>query len=242
MSGPPPTAAATTRDPRVLVIEDDDAARRAMAQGLHEAGCEVLEAADGLAGLAAATRLGPDIVLLDLRLPKLDGQHVLQRLRHVSAVPVIVVSAKRTEEDRIAALDLGADDYLVKPFGIRELLARIRAVLRRTTHDATAPVTIGDLAIDFPSRTALRAGARILLTAQEFAALACLVQHRGQLVTRELLEEAVHPHRHPPTDAAAMDHVPPVSNIVDVIVLRLRKKLGHDLITTRRGLGFMIDG
>jgi two-component system OmpR family response regulator len=242
MPGSTTIPATPAPDPRVLVIEDDDAARRALALGLHEAGCEVLEAADGLAGLAAATQLGPDIVLLDLRLPKLDGQHVLQRLRQVTAVPVIVVSAKRTEEDRIAALDLGADDYLVKPFGIRELLARIRAVLRRTTADANAPVTIGDLAIDFPSCTALRAGERILLTAQEFAALACLVQHRGQLVTRELLEEAVHPQRHPPTDAAATDHVPSVSNIVDVIVLRLRKKLGHDLITTRRGLGFMIDG
>ena len=241
MTGSGTTAPPPSPGPRVLVIEDDDATRRAMAQGLGEAGCEVLEAADGLAGLAAATMLAPDIVLLDLRLPKLDGQHVLERLRQTTAVPVIVVSAKREEEDRVTALNLGADDYLVKPFGIRELLARIRAVLRRSTRDVLTAVTIGDLTVDFPSRTAVRAGERILLTAQEFAALACLVERRGQLVTRELLEEALHPHRQTMVDTA-MDHALPVSNIVDVIVLRLRKKLGHDLITTRRGLGFMIDG
>lgn len=223
------------RSPRILVIDDEEAARRAVAAGVREAGYEVAEAADGQAGLEAAVRGGPDLVVLDLRLPGLDGERVLERLRQVSSVPVIVVSAKREEDDRIAALDLGADDYLVKPFTIRELLARIRAVLRRTEGESIESVSIGDVTIDVPARTASLGGARVPLTAQEFAVLECLVRHRGRIVTRAMLEEAMHPGEPvPPPDL--------VTNIVDVIVLRLRKKLGHDLITTRRGQGFIIDG
>lgn len=219
---------------RVLVIDDEEAARRAVAQGLREAGCDVLEAADGVAGLETALHGRPDLVLLDLRLPGMQGEQVLARLRQSSGVPVIVVSAKREEDDRVATLDLGADDYLVKPFTVRELLARIRAVLRRSEGDVTTTVTVGDVTIDFPSHTASRAGGRVPLTAQEFAVLGCLARHRGRIVTRGMLEEAMHPGDPPPADA--------VSNIVDVIVLRLRKKLGHELISTRRGQGFIIDG
>jgi two-component system OmpR family response regulator len=218
---------------RVLVIDDEDAARRAVAQGLRDAGYEVAEAGDGVAGLQAAVDREPDLVLLDLRLPALDGEQVLARLRQSSTVPVIVISAKREEDDRVATLDLGADDYLVKPFTVRELLARIRAVLRRADPEVAA-VTIGEVSIDFPSRTACRAGARVPLTAQEFAVLDCLARHRGRIVTRGMLEETIHPGESLPADL--------VSNVVDVLVLRLRKKLGHDLITTRRGQGFIIDG
>jgi DNA-binding response OmpR family regulator len=153
----------------------------------------------------------------------------------VSAVPVIVVSAKREEDDRVTALDLGADDYLVKPFSVRELLARIRAVLRRSDTETATSVTIGEVTIDFASCSASRGGTRVALTAQEFAALGCLVRRRGRIVTRAMLEAAIHPGEAPPPDDL-------VTNIVDVLVLRLRKKLGHDLITTRRGQGFIIDG
>lgn len=219
---------------RVLVIDDEDAARRAVAAGLRESGLEVLEAADGVAGLEAALAGAVDLVVLDLRLPGLGGEQVLERLRLSSAVPVIVVSAKREEHDRVDALDLGADDYLVKPFPVRELLARIRAVLRRTAGDVLPAVTIGDVTIDFPSQSATRGGRRVPLTAQEFTVLACLTRHRGRIVTRAMLEEAIHPGETPPEDT--------VSNVVDVIVLRLRKKLGHELITTRRGQGFIVDG
>jgi two-component system, OmpR family, response regulator len=225
---------------QVLVIEDELVARRATTQGLREEGFRVMEAADGLAGLELATRETPDVVILDLRLPRLDGEHVLEKLRQSSDVPVIVVSAKRNEEDRIEVLNLGADDYIVKPFSVRELVARIRAVLRRAAGEVTSAVTVGDVTIDFPSRTATRAAARIPLTAQEFAVIACLARRRGRLVSRELLEEVIQRGR--TTDAGPQPGTTTVSNIVDVIVLRLRKKLGQDLITTRRGQGFIIDG
>jgi two-component system OmpR family response regulator len=219
---------------RVLVIDDEDAARRAVAAGLSDAGYDVLEAADGVTGLEQAVRAGVDLVVLDLRLPGLAGEHVLDQLRLTSPVPVIVTSAKREEDDRVAALDLGADDYLVKPFTVRELLARIRAVLRRS-EPQEAVVTIGGVTIDFAGRTATCGGARAPLTAQEFAVLDCLARHRGRIVTRGMLEAIIHPGESPPAPDL-------VTNIVDVLVLRLRKKLGHDLITTRRGQGFIIDG
>lgn len=217
---------------RVLVIDDEDSARRAVAQGLRAAGVEVLEAADGPTGLATALAGGVDLVVLDLRLPGMEGDAVLATLRRSSAVPVIVVSSKRHEDDRVGLLDLGADDYLVKPFTIRELEARIRAVLRRSEGDVTSAATVGDVTLNFLPRTATRRGEPVALTAQEFSLLACLVRHRGRIVSRAMLEEAIHPGEPPPEDA--------VSNVVDVLVLRLRRKLGRELITTRRGQGFII--
>lgn len=219
---------------RVLVIDDEESARRAVVQGLRAAGAEVLEAPEGEAGLAIALGGGVDLVVLDLRLPEMDGETVLATLRRSSAVPVIVVSSKRHEDDRVGVLDLGADDYLVKPFTIRELEARIRAVLRRSEGNVTAATEIGDVTIDFLARTATRGGDPVPLTAQEFALLALLVRHRGRIVSRAMLEEAIHPGESLPDDA--------VSNVVDVLILRLRRKLGRDLITTRRGQGFIIDG
>ncbi len=226
--------AATSPPMRVLVVDDEESARRAVAQGLRAFGWEILEAGDGLSGLEAAIRGTPDVVLLDLRLPGLEGEQVLGRLREVSRVPVIVISAKREEDDRVAALDMGADDYLVKPFTVRELAARIRAVLRRSEGEDPEAVTMGDVGVDFPSRSATRDGVRVPLTAQEFMVLGCLARNRGRIVTRATLEAILHPGEDPPADT--------VSNVIDVIVLRLRKKLGHDLITTRRGQGFIIDG
>lgn len=218
---------------RVLVIDDEDLARRSVANGLHAAGMETIEAADGVSGLERALHDGPDLVLLDLRLPKLEGEEVLERLRRSSAVPVIVISAKREEDDRVAALDRGADDYLVKPFTIRELVARVRAVLRRIEPEP-ATIVLGDVSIDVAARAATRGEARVPLTPQEFAVLECLARHRGRIVSRAMLEAAIHPGEPvPPPDL--------VTNIVDVLVLRLRRKLGADLITTRRGQGFIID-
>lgn len=219
---------------RVLVIDDEEAARWAVAQGLRGAGFAVLEAGDGVAGLQAALHDGPDVVLLDLWLPGLEGERVLERLRHSSAVPVIVISSKREEDDRVSTLDLGADDYMVKPFSVRELIARIRAVLRRREGVVADSVTVGDVTVNRPSCSATRAGTRVPLTAQEFSVLECLLRHRGRIVTRAMLEETIHPGEALPPDM--------VSNVADVLILRLRKKLGHDLITTRRGQGFIIDG
>lgn len=219
--------------PRILVIEDDAASRTALAQCLREELYAVFEAADGLAGLELAGRETPHLVILDLMLPKLDGIHLLEKLRQRSAVPVIVVSARRGENDRVEALNLGADDYLTKPFTVRELLARIRAVLRRSENEVTTVITVGDVEIDLASKTASRDGERIPLTPMEFDVLLYLARRRGKLVPRDLLQKVIHPD--------ASHAVSNVSNVIDVIVLRLRKKLGRDLITTRRGQGFIID-
>ena len=218
---------------RVLVVEDAESSRRTLAEALRHEGCSVLEAGDGVVGLEIAAREPIDLVVLDLVLPRLDGEHMLARLRPGNDVPVIVVSAKRGEDDRVAALDLGADDYLVKPFSVRELVARARAVMRRRT---TVPdvLTIGDVTIDFASKTASRDGEKFVLTAKEFELLVHLARCRGRLVSREELDRAIHP--------GAGDGEAEVSNVVDVLVLRLRRKLGRDLITTRRGQGFIIDG
>ena len=224
---------------RILVVEDGETARRMLVRGLREEGCEVLEAADGVAGLESACRDQPDLVLLDLLLPRLDGEHLLEKLRKTSDVPVIVTSVRASEDDRVEMLNLGADDYVVKPFAIRELLARVRAVLRRRTSAVTTTVTVGDLTVDFAGRSVRLEGEAIALTALEFDVLACLVRHRGRVVSRAEVEAAVAHSRH---DAAAADgDHEPGSNVVDVIVMRLRKKLGRDSIGTRRGQGFIVE-
>ena len=233
-SSPPPAL-----QPRILVVEDDTASRTALAQCLREEQCTVYEAADGVAGLELAGRETPQLVILDLMLPKLDGIHVLEKLRQSSAVPVIVVSARRGENDRVEALNLGADDYLTKPFTVRELLARIRAVLRRSENEVTTLITIGDVAIDTASKTASRNGERIPLTPMEFDVLLYLARRRGKLVPRDLLHKVIHPEN--AQDLRNTSNVSNVSNVIDVFVLRLRKKLGRGLITTRRGQGFIID-
>lgn len=214
---------------RILVVEDDATTRDALAQGLMDAGGRVVAAADGVEALRLATEEAPDMIVLDLMLPLLDGEHVIAHLRNKTSPPIIVVSAKRSEETRVRALDLGADDYLVKPFTLRELTARMRAVLRRSgaAIPATAPL---DLSLDAGALTATRGGTRVPVTAQEFALLELLARERGRIVSREEIEAAIL------TDGRA-----DCSNVVDVVVMRLRKKLGRDLIATRRGQGFMID-
>lgn len=215
---------------RILVIEDDAASRAALAQCLREEQCVVFAAADGVTGLDIALREPLDLVVLDLMLPKLDGIHLLEKLRQQSDVPVIVVSAKRGETDRIEALDLGADDYLTKPFTVRELLARIRAVLRRSERESSAMITVRNVTVDLDAKAASRDGMQIPLTPMEFEVLAFLARRRGKLVPRDQLQKLIHP-----------EEEGDVSNVVDVLLLRLRKKLGRDLITTRRGQGFIID-
>jgi len=215
---------------RILVIEDDAASRAALTQCLREEQCVVFGAGDGATGLDIALREPLDLVVLDLMLPRLDGIHLLEKLRQQSDVPVIVVSAKRGENDRIEALDVGADDYLTKPFTVRELLARIRAVLRRSERETSTVITVGDITIDLDAKTASRDGSRIPLTPMEFEVLVFLARRRGKLVPRDQLQKLIHP-----------DEERDVSNVVDVLLLRLRKKLGRELIATRRGQGFIID-
>jgi len=215
---------------RVLVIEDDSASRSAIAKALRESRHTVFEAADGVAGLEIAATEPLDAVVLDLMLPRMDGIRLLTKLRQTNRVPVIIVSARQTEDDRVEALDLGADDYLTKPFTARELLARLRAVVRRTDPDTASAITLGDVLIDFNAKTVSRSGVRIQLTATEFGMLTVLARHRGEVVPRDVLERAIR-----------QDGSEHVSNVVDVIILRLRRKLGRELITTRRGQGFIIE-
>jgi len=220
--------------PHVLIVEDEANSADMLATVVRGEGFTTAVAGSLREARQHLLMMPAQVVLLDLRLPGLEGEAVLRRLRQTSRVPVIVISAKREEDDRVAALDMGADDYVVKPFTVRELAARIRAVLRRSEGESPDAVTVGEVLVDFPSRTASQAGVRVPLTAQEFVVLGCLVHNRGRLVTRATLDALLHPGENPPADA--------ISNVIDVIVLRLRKKLGHDLITTRRGQGFIIDG
>jgi DNA-binding response OmpR family regulator len=213
---------------RVLLVEDDDAIAEPLAQGLGREGLDVERVATGEAALAA----GPvDLVLLDLGLPDLDGLEVCRQLRARSGVPVIVITARGEELDRVLGLELGADDYVVKPFGFRELMARIRAVTRRTSGAATpATVQVGDLEIDLRARRVTLAGAEVELTRKEFDLLALLAGDPGALRTRqEILEQVWDAHWYGPTKT------------LDVHVAALRKKLGDPgLIETVRGVGFRL--
>jgi two-component system, OmpR family, response regulator PrrA len=177
--------------PHVLVIEDDPLIRKAVLRALEERGYATVSAGTGMSGLEAAMSTGPDLVLMDLGLPDVDGREVLRMLRAVSAVPVVVMTVRDGEAEMVAVLDRGADDYLVKPFGAAQLDARIRAVLRRTT-TAGKPeaLVVGELVIDPASRTVVLAGVVLDLAPREFDLLRYLAERPGQVVTkRELLAE-----------------------------------------------------
>ena len=214
---------------KVLVVEDDDAIAVPLVRGLEREGFEVERAATGAAALEPA---GADLVLLDLGLPDIDGFEVLRRLRQASDVPVIVLTARGDEVDRIVGLELGGDDYVVKPFAFRELLARIRAVLRRhAAAPATDPRTVvGELAVDRRTREVTVAGAEVTLTTKEFDLLAALAEDPGAVVPRARLFEQVWGHAW---------YGP--SKTIDVHVAALRRKLGDPrMIETVRGVGFRL--
>jgi len=216
---------------RLLVIEDEPDLLAAVCQILREEGYAVDEAADGEAGLFKATSWSYDAIVLDLMLPKLDGWQVLQKLRETSRVPVLILTARDGVPDRVKGLDLGADDYLIKPFSLSELLARLRALIRRAAGQARSQITIGDITLDSLARTVHRAGELIPLTAREFALFELFVLHQGQVVSRTQIYE----HLFDENDDS-------LSNLVDVHVSNLRRKLGRDTIVTRRGQGYLLDG
>jgi two-component system, OmpR family, response regulator RegX3 len=213
---------------RVLLVEDDDAIAEPLVAGLTREGLRVERVATGQAALDAPSA---DVVLLDLGLPDLDGLEVCRQLRARSAVPIIVITARGEEVDRVVGLELGADDYLVKPFGFRELLARIRAVNRRAgAASPTGPIRVGDLEIDLRSRRVTMDGAEVDLTRKEFDLLALLATDPGALRTRqEILESVWDAHWYGPTKT------------LDVHVAALRRKLGDPaVIETVRGVGFRL--
>jgi DNA-binding response OmpR family regulator len=218
---------------RILVVEDYAPVRTAVCEGLSENGFAVDAAADGEDGLWFASSNPYDVVILDIMLPKLDGLTLLRRLRaNGSRVAVLLLTAKDTVEDRVSGLDLGADDYLVKPFAFAELLARVRALVRRRYDVTTSLITIDDLEIDTATRLVKRADAQIPLSAREYALLEYLALRAGELVTRTDIWEHLYDFQ---SDAT--------SNVVDVYIGYLRKKLGLPLlIHTRRGQGYVLGG
>lgn len=212
----------------ILLVEDEDAIAAPLAEGLRREGFDVERVATGTAALAAEL---PDLVLLDLRLPDMDGTEVCQRLRARSEVPIIVVTAKGEEVDRVVGLELGADDYVVKPFGFRELLARIRAVLRRTQRGPSSyRLVAGSLEIDVRARRVALAGREVELTPKEFDLLALLASDPGAVVSRE----------HVLREVWKTDWFGPTKT-VDVHVASLRRKLGDPRwIETVRGVGLRL--
>ena len=203
---------------RILLIDDDRPFARALSIGLGAHGFEVIVAHDGTQGIVEASRAHPDAVLLDLGLPGHTGMEVLEAVRAWSGVPVIVLSARHQSAAKVAALDAGADDYVTKPFGIEELLARIRAALRRSSSDTdTAIVSAGNLRIDLAARRVERAGEVVHLTPKEWAVVAILARHAGHLVTqRDLLTQVWGP------------GYEGESEYLRTVLLRVRRKLEDD--------------
>lgn len=214
---------------RLLVIEDDPALRRTLAASLREENYAVDTASDGAEGLSKAREGTYDAIVLDVMLPKLDGWGVLAGLRPVIATPVLMLTARDTMPDRIKGLDRGADDYLTKPFNIDELLARLRALIRRPAGQTRSIIRIGDVTVDTASKRITAGDTEVALTPREYALVEYLALHRGEVVSRARLYD----HLFDEDDDT-------LSNLLDVHVSNLRKKLGHDLITTRRGLGYSI--
>ena len=220
---------------RVLVIEDDAKIASFITKGLEQAGFAVDHAADGEDGLFMATNESYDAAVVDIMLPGRDGLSIIAAMRQAKlATPVIILSAKHSVEDRIQGLQTGGDDYLVKPFTFAELLARVQALIRRSSR-VTEPnrLTVGELAVDLITRETVRSGQTIELQPREFSLLEYLMRHSGRVVSKTMILEHIWNY-----------HFDPQTNVVDVLVCRLRNKIDRDfeqkLIHTIRGVGYVI--
>lgn len=230
--------ARTEAGPAVVVIEDEPQIRRFLRASLTTQGFRLVEAATGEDGLAQAATRQPDIIILDLGLPDMDGLEVIRRLREWTAVPIVVLSARGQERDKIAALDAGADDYVSKPFGVGELLARMRVALRHAaigTKDAGEPVfSVGDLSVDLVHRNVQIAGQQVHLTPIEYRLLTTLIRHAGKVMTHnQLLTEVWGPNQ---ADQA---------HYLRVYAAQLRRKLEADparprYLLTEPGVGYRL--
>ena len=220
---------------KILLIEDDQRLVQFIAKGLSQAGFTVESAMDGATGLSAALEMNIDLVIVDIMLPLIDGYTIIERLRKKRpSLPILVLSAKRSVEDRVKGLELGSDDYLTKPFSFSELLARIKALLRRSgERGEPMPIKIGDLEIDILSREVKKNGKVIELLPKEFLLLEYLARSKGRVLTRTQILEKIWGYQFDPE-----------SNVVDVHVCRLRESLGikgkKGLIRTIRGVGYMM--
>ena len=215
---------------RILAIEDEVDLLASLAKALREEGYAVDTAADGEDGLYKAENNPYDAIVLDVMLPRIDGWEVLERLRKSKKTPVLMLTARDALRDRVRGLDSGADDYLVKPFDLDELLARIRAIIRRSAGQTLNVIGIGNVVVDTAARQVMLRGSVVALTAREYSLLEFLALHRGETITRTTLYE----HLFDEDDDS-------LSNLLDVHVSNLRKKLGHELIATRRGHGYCIE-
>jgi two-component system, OmpR family, response regulator len=220
---------------RSLIIEDDLTIADFVARGLREAGFTVDHASDGEAGLALAVGGAYDVAIIDLMLPGLDGLSLIREMRQRQvATPVVILSAKHTVDDRVAGLEAGGDDYLVKPFAFTELLARVQALIRRAgSAPASTSVTAGDLTLDLRTRRVTRAGRDIDLRPREFALLEYLMRNPGRVVSKTMILSHVWDYTFDPR-----------TNVVDVLVHRLREKVDkgfeHKMIQTVRGIGYVL--
>lgn len=213
---------------RILVVEDEPAILRGLADNLRFESYEVLTASDGQSGYAALKEHKPDLMILDLMLPKMSGYDVCRRARAEGIVtPILMLTARGEEADRVRGLDLGADDYVSKPFSLPELLARVRALLRRTQRTALDELRFDDVVVDFRKYEARRAGVEVDLTRKEFGMLRLLASRAGEVLTRdELLTEVWGQESYPTT------------RTVDNHILSLRSKLGADHLVTIHGVGY----
>lgn len=216
---------------RILVVEDEPRLLHNLAKALREEGYAVDTADAGDDGLYKAEASNYDAMILDVMLPGLDGWQVLERLRKQKQTPVLMLTARDAVKDIRQGLDTGADDYLVKPFDLGELLSRVRALIRRSAGQTKPVIELGDIVIDPRAKSVNRAGQPVVLTAREYAILEYLALHKGEVVSRTEIYEHIFD-----------ENDDTLSNLLDVHVFSIRKKLGHDLITTRRGQGYCVGG
>lgn len=215
---------------RVLVVEDEPDLLAGVARALRDEGYAVDTAEDGEEGLFKAESWPYDLILLDVMLPGIDGWEILRRLRASGrSVPVLMLTARDAIADRVRGLDSGADDYLTKPFALDELLARVRALIRRGAHQSSPVIPLADAVLDLRARVVLRKGHPIPLTPREYSLVEYLALHRGKVVSRTELYD----HLFGEDDNT-------LSNLLDVHVSNIRRKLGHEFIRTRRGHGYYI--
>jgi two-component system OmpR family response regulator len=214
---------------RVLIVEDEEELAETVRRALVEDGFSVDVATDGESGLFNAQSWTYDAIVLDLMLPRLGGMEVLKKVRARSTTPVLILTARDGVDDKVKGLNSGADDYLTKPFQLTELIARVRALVRRSAGKPSPVLKVGDLEIDTVARVIRRKGKPVELTPKEFALAEFMALHKGELVTRTMIYD----HLYDETDDT-------LSNVLDVYVSNLRRKLGKDFIETRRHQGYIL--
>ncbi len=215
---------------KVLVVEDEPRLRHNLVKALREEGYAVDAAEDGEEGLFKADTYDYSVIILDVMMPIMNGWEMLERLRKKKSTPVLMLTARDASSDRVKGLDGGADDYLVKPFDLPELFARVRSLIRRSGGQSQSSIQLGDVLVDTRVRQVSQAGEAVPLTAREYGIVEYLATHQGKVVSRTELSE----HLFDETDDS-------MSNLLDVHIVNIRKKLGKAFIATRRGLGFCIE-